>query len=438
MVLMVLATACGGGTGSTTVTTGAEAASTTTSSAAPGHGTWFDDLAAGICFNNVFDGDDFDFSTPPAIVPCEAAHDNEIAAMVDIPAGAGGSYPGEEAANGSAAEACDTAFEAHLGRPLGDTYLTAFVVWPDDSDWSAGARQAVCSVSAEEPLHGTAFSGSLTIPGETLAVLHEVDGVLDVWLMDGATGELTRNLTSGEATGTLSSQPSWAPDGSAVAFAAIGAGGDSDLFLALVDEEGVLPLLEADGSDDRPVIAPVDTKVAFISDREGDEFDIYLIDLDDDGEITRLTDFVDRDSSPTWSPDGTQIAFRRRTDGNSDIFVMNSDGTDVRQLTNNLAFDGDPAWSPDGTEILFTSDRSGNFDIWVMDADGSGQVALTDHPGDDEYPTWSRDGEYIAFQSYRHGATQIWVMRWDGSDQSLLALDAPTGYPMFAPVAIGG
>ncbi|MEX1207226.1 MAG: septum formation family protein [Acidimicrobiia bacterium] len=437
MTLMVLATACGGSTGSTTVTTGAGTASTTTSSAAPGQKTWFDDLAAGICFDSVFDGDDFDFSTPPAIVPCDGPHDNEIAAMVDIPAGAGGSYPGEEAVNESAAEACDTAFEAHLGRPLGDTYLAAFVVWPDESDWSAGARQAVCSVYAEEPLHGTAFSGSLVIPGETLAVLYEVDGVLDVWLMDGGTGELTRNLTGGEPGDILSSQPSWAPDGSAVGFAALGVGGEGDLFLALVDEDGVLPLLEAEGSDDRPVIAPVATKVAFISDRDGDDFDIYVLDVDAGGQITRLTDHLDRDSSPTWSPDGSQIAFRRRTDGNSDIFVMNADGSDVRQLTDNPAFDGDPIWSPDGAEILFTSDRAGDFDIWVMSADGSDQVALTDHPASDEYPTWSRDGEYIAFQSTRHGATQIWVMRWDGSDQSLLALDAPTGYPMFAPVAIG-
>lgn len=437
MALMVLATACGGGTGATTVTTGATV-STTTTTAVTDQETWFDDLAAGICFDDVFRGEDFDFTVPAAIVPCDGPHDNEIAAMPDIPAGAGGAYPGDETVSDSAAEACDIAFEAYLGRPLADTYLTAFVVWPNESDWAAGARQAVCSVYAEEPLLGTAFSGALAIPGETLAVLHEIDGVLDVWLMDGGTGELTRNLTGGESGDILRGPPSWAPDGSGVGFAAAGVGGESDLFLALVYEDGVLPILEAEGNDDRPVIAPVDVKVAFISDRDGDEFDIYMLDIDAGGEITRLTDHIDRDSSPAWSPDGSQIVFRRRTDGNSDIFVMNADGSDVRQLTNDPAFDGDPIWSPDGTEILFASDRDGDFDIWVMNADGSNQVALTDHPATDEYPTWSRDGEYIAFQSNRHGATQIWVMRWDGSDQSLLALDAPTGYPMFAPISIDG
>lgn len=431
-----MATACGGGTGSTnTAAPSTTAAVTTTSALEP---TWFDGLEAGMCFDDVFRSGEFDFNAPAAVVPCGGSHDNEIAGIVDIGLGTAVPYPGEEAVGQSANEACESAFEAHLGRPLANTYLTGFVIWPAESDWAAGVRQAVCAIYAEEPLIGTTASGSLAIEGETLAVLFETDGVTDVWLMNASSGELTVNLTGGEFSGLLNSQPSWAPDGTAVAFSAIGAGADADLFLALVEERGVLPLLEGEGELDRPVIAPVDAKVAFISNQEGGEFDIYVIDLDAGGQITRLTDHPDRDSSPTWSPDGTEIAFRRRTDGNSDIFVMNADGTNVRQLTGNPAFDGDPIWSPDGTEILFTSDRSGNYDIWVMNTDGSGVIQLTDHPGSDEYPTWSRDGEYIAFQSNRHGATQIWIMRWDGSDQSLLALDAPTGYATFAPVVIGG
>jgi TolB protein len=227
-----------------------------------------------------------------------------------------------------------------------------------------------------------------------------------------------------------------------VAFAAkpedSGPDNDGDLYIASLDGLGILPLLEGPGEEDRPVIRPVDTVIAFISDRDGGEFDIYTIDFDAGGLVTRLTIHPDRDSSPTWSPDGSQIAFRRRAGGNSDIYVMSADGSDARRLTNDPAFDGDPQWSPDGTQILFTTDRAGNFDIWVMNVDGSGQTPLTEHPADDEYPAWSRDGEYIAFQSTRHGVTQIWLMRSDGSEQSLLGADTPTGYPMWAPVALGG
>jgi Tol biopolymer transport system component len=435
---MLAAAACGGGTGSSTTSSPTTAAAPTT---LPGSPTWFDDLEVGMCFDNVFRSGEFDFAAPPAVVPCHGPHDNEIAALVDLP-GAGDSFPGEATVSEAAADGCDAAYQEFLGRPLASTFLAAFVVLPDDDDWADGAHQAVCALYAEAPLVGTAAGDALTADGETLAVLSEKEGVLDLRLMDGATGRLTVDLTRGDFAHILRSQPSWAPDGSSVAFAAkpedSGPDNDGDLYIASLDGLGILPLLEGPGEEDRPVIRPVDTVIAFISDRDGGEFDIYTIDFDAGGLVTRLTIHPDRDSSPTWSPDGSQIAFRRRAGGNSDIYVMDADGSDARRLTNDPAFDGDPQWSPDGTQILFTTDRAGNFDIWVMNVDGSGQTPLTEHPADDEYPAWSRDGEYIAFQSTRHGVTQIWLMRSDGSEQSLLGADTPTGYPMWAPVALGG
>ncbi len=75
-------------------------------------------------------------------------------------------------------------------------------------------------------------------------------------------------------------------------------------------------------------------------------------------------------SSPSWSPDGKQIAFSSNRDGDSEIFVMNADGTEVRQLTNNDDRDVHPAWSPDGKHIAFVSDRDDS-EIFVMNADGT-------------------------------------------------------------------
>src|SRR5581483_3533018 len=60
--------------------------------------------------------------------------------------------------------------------------------------------------------------------------------------------------------------------------------------------------------------------------------------------------------------------------GDYEILVMNPDGTGIKQVTNNTAFDGDPAWSPDGKQIAFTSKRDGNLEIYTMNADGSGQA----------------------------------------------------------------
>ena len=81
--------------------------------------------------------------------------------------------------------------------------------------------------------------------------------------------------------------------------------------------------------------------------------------------------------APAWSPDGRKIAFASERDGNSEIDLMNADGSGQWNLTRNLAYDGDPAWSPGGQKITFVSNRDGRYEVYVMNADGSGQRRLT-------------------------------------------------------------
>ena len=71
------------------------------------------------------------------------------------------------------------------------------------------------------------------------------------------------------------------------------------------------------------------------------------------------------------------LAFVSERDGNSEIYVMNVDGTGLLRLTNDAGRDVDPAWSPDGKRIAFASDRAGSWDIYVMNADGSNLVRRT-------------------------------------------------------------
>lgn len=115
-------------------------------------------------------------------------------------------------------------------------------------------------------------------------------------------------------------------------------------------------------------------------------------------------------NDPTYSPDGTKIAFENRADGCCDIGVMNANGTSPVTITSGPsgnAGDQDPSWSPDGSKIAFKrSDQ-----IWTVSADGSGAIQLTTGTAA-SYPTWSPDGTKVAFER----GDDIWVMDPDGSD----------------------
>jgi TolB protein len=102
-----------------------------------------------------------------------------------------------------------------------------------------------------------------------------------------------------------------------------------------------------------------------------------------------LTDEKTSNLQPVYSPDGKRIAFLSQRDGNSEIYVMNRDGSGVRRLTNNTAGDSTPTWSPTSAQIAFTSDRSGSPQLWVMDADGLNQRRLTFNESWADRPTWS-------------------------------------------------
>ena len=151
------------------------------------------------------------------------------------------------------------------------------------------------------------------------------------------------------------------------------------------------------------------------------------------------------DRSPRWSPDSSRIAVDSIRDGNPDIYVTNADGGNVQRLTNNSGFDLLPKWSPDGTKIAFVSSRDDpnpsacgncNSEIYVMNADGSNQTRLTNNPGSDGFPRWSPDGTRIVFQSSRDaGNFEIYVMNADGTNQTRLTNNQSDDHlwPIFSP-----
>ena len=99
-----------------------------------------------------------------------------------------------------------------------------------------------------------------------------------------------------------------------------------------------------------------------------------------------------------WSPDGAKIAFAQYSNGNVDLYVMRTDGSDVNRLTDTPETEGEPDWSPDGSRIVYRSYSGNASSIAVVDADGGNRSQLTPlaESGDSE-PAWSPDGTKIAF-----------------------------------------
>ncbi len=96
------------------------------------------------------------------------------------------------------------------------------------------------------------------------------------------------------------------------------------------------------------------------------------------------------------------MAFRRILgELNSEVFIANADGSDAKNLTNNPSFDGWPSWSPDGSEIAFASNRRANYQIFVMKPDGSDVRLVANTEGRATAPIWSRDGKSIYFPNCR-------------------------------------
>jgi TolB protein len=142
--------------------------------------------------------------------------------------------------------------------------------------------------------------------------------------------------------------------------------------------------------------------------------DVWTINADGT-DLTRLTHTPAFEFDPSWSPDGTQIAYRSDRGEESEIWVMNADGTHQRRLTAGLS----PAWSPDGSSIAYASPGhdpnpplSG---ISIINADGSGQHRLPNTDGG-EYPSWSPDGKRIAFNSNLTGDHVMYIAKADGSE----------------------
>lgn len=181
----------------------------------------------------------------------------------------------------------------------------------------------------------------------------------------------------------------------------------------------------------QPTWSPDATQLAFATNRDGN-YEIYKIHADG-STPTRITTVSPKNAfAPRWSPTNPNLLIFVTTNDTApnalDIWKINADGTGLTNLTQRPNFDdgavspitnlpSPPSWSPDGTKIAFTSNQTGSLDIFVMNADGTNIVSLNTFassstanlPTSNEFdPFWLPNGTEIAFVSDRDGTFQIY------------------------------
>jgi serine/threonine protein kinase/Tol biopolymer transport system component len=247
-------------------------------------------------------------------------------------------------------------------------------------------------------------------------------GLIAGWLMRGR-ADTARNpaprfsqLTYDE---TLELSPSIAPDGENFVFARAGVGG-FDIYLQRVGGRNAINLTKRCGSSDsQPSFSRDGTQIAYRSECEGGG--IFVMGAT--GESSRRV--VDSCFNPSWSPDGAQLVCGTENVG----FTPTSRGSisslwivDVRSGQRQLLLDHDgvqPNWSPHGQRIAYWGivGESAQRDIWTIDPAAkdprSSIVRVTSDEAVDWNPVWSPDGQYLYFGSDRNGAMNLWRVRID-------------------------
>ena len=212
-----------------------------------------------------------------------------------------------------------------------------------------------------------------------------------------------------------------------------------DIFSAKPDGSDLRQLTDTRGYDAEATISPDGKKIVFTSVRDGD-LDIYTMNADGSDQ-TRLTYTLGYDGGAFFSPDGKMICFRAsRPKGEAEerkyrellgrdlvepvaleIYVMNSDGTNVQQVTDNGAANFCPFFHPSGKKIIFASNQSDprrrNFDLYLINLDGSGEERVTFHSSFDGFPMFSPDGKKLVWAGNRfglkYGETNIFIADWE-------------------------
>ena len=282
------------------------------------------------------------------------------------------------------------------------------------------------------------FNPAISNDGSKLAFVSDRDGnreiyALDLIWMDGYTQWEGRNLTNITQTAGHDWTPKFSPTNEKIVFTTYFPATDNyDVFIMNADGSDKQNLTNSPYYEKHPQFSPDGSFIIFQAWQKG-KMEIFFSNLLDGNIINLTRNTVSHDIIPhgnAFSPDEQEIVFTSERDGNRNIYIMNTDGTNQIQLTDHSAADYEPVYSPDGLSIIFTSERDGNKEIYIMNNNGLNLKNLSNNPADDWNPRYYPDNHKIVFQSLRDGPAnwEIYMMNLDGKRQTNLTNHPRTDY----------
>ncbi len=203
------------------------------------------------------------------------------------------------------------------------------------------------------------------------------------------------------------------------------------LWVADSDGENAQSALTSPESIISPTWSPNGSQLAYVS-FESRKPVIYAHDVAT-GKRRLLANFRGSNSAPAWSPDGRQIVATLSRDGGSQLYALDAKGGEPRRLTQSSSIDTEPAFSPDGKTIYFVSDRGGAPQIYRMSPTGSNIERVTFTGSYNISPALSPDGRWLAYISRVGGAFKLQVMELAGGSVAQITDTTADESPSFAP-----
>ena len=203
--------------------------------------------------------------------------------------------------------------------------------------------------------------------------------------------------------------------------------------LTIDDADGQNPRIALRSAD--PIISPTwspdGTRLAYVS-FEAKKPIIYVHSLTTTSRSV-VANFKGSNSAPAWAPDGKRLAIVLTKDGSSQIYTINADGSGLTRIASSSSIDTEPQFSPDGQYIYFTSDRGGSPQIYRVPASGGNAERVTFEGSYNVTPRLSPDGKTLAYVSRNGGRFQITAMDLATRQTQILTDSSRDESPSFAP-----